>query len=55
MKVKVLKDFHDKDNYATVYPVNSVMEVEQARYQELRALGLVVEVKERPQKTKTNR
>lgn len=46
MKVRVLIEFRDKDDYAKIYTANSVVEFDKDRSRELLALGLVEEVKE---------
>ena len=46
MKVRVLIEFRDKDDYAKVYAANSVGEFDKDRSRELLALGLVEELKE---------
>jgi hypothetical protein len=46
MKVRVLIEFRDKDDYAKVYAANSVVEFDKDRSRELLALGLVEELKE---------
>lgn len=51
MKVKVIKEFHDKDNFAKVYEVNSLIDLPAERVQELKSLSLVVETRDRNTKT----
>lgn len=51
MKVRVLVEFHDKSNFAKVYKVGDVMDVTKERYDELRALKLVEEIRERVNKS----
>lgn len=50
MKVKVLKEFHDKHNFAKVYEVDSIIDLPAERVAELKALG-VVEIQEQNKKT----
>lgn len=47
MKVKVLKEFRDKDNFAQVYAQDSVIDLPAERAKELKALSLVAEIRER--------
>lgn len=47
MKVRVIKEFHDKNNFAKVYACDSTIDLPAERAKELKALGLVVEVRER--------
>lgn len=51
MKVRVIKEFHDKDNFAKVYEVNTIIDLPAERAQELKTLGIVVEVRDRNNKT----
>lgn len=44
MKVKILREFRDKDNYRKVYKVDDIVEFSADRFRELKALGLVAEV-----------
>lgn len=51
MRVKVLKTFHDKDNFAKVYAAGDVAEFDASRFAVLQSLGLVEGVRpheERP-------
>ena len=41
MKVKILREFHDKDDYRKVYKVDDTVEFSADRFRELKALGLV--------------
>lgn len=50
MKVKVLKEFHDKHNFAKVYEVDSIIDLPAERVVELKALG-IVEIQEQNKKT----
>ena len=50
MKAKILQEFHDKDNYRKVYNVDDTVEFSADRFRELKALGLVAEI--RTEKTK---
>jgi hypothetical protein len=47
MKVKVVKEFHDKDNFAKVYEVDNLLDLPAGRVQELKALGVVVEIRDK--------
>ena len=47
MKAKVLKEVRDKADFSKVYLQDSILEVTRERYQELKALGLVEEIRER--------
>lgn len=47
MKVKVVKEFRDKDNFAKVYTTDLVLEVSPERGAILKSLGLVVEIREK--------
>ena len=54
MKVKILREFHDKDDYRKVYKVDDIVEFSADRFRELKALGLVSEVRSKePKETKT--
>jgi hypothetical protein len=46
MKAKIVIEFHDKDDYRKVYQADSVVDFSADRFRELKALGLVVEVRE---------
>ena len=50
MKVKILQEFRDKDNYRKVYKVNDTVEFSDDRFRELKALGLVTEIRSEKQK-----
>lgn len=52
MKVKVVKEFRDKDNFAKVYTPGDVLEVSPERKNHLKSLGLVVEIRERNKEAK---
>ena len=52
MKVKVVKEFRDKDNFAKVYTEGMILEVSPERKNLLKSLGLVVEIRERNKETK---
>lgn len=47
MKVKVVKEFRDKDNFAKVHTAGQVLEVSLARGAILKSLGLVAEIREK--------
>lgn len=47
MKVKVVKEFRDKDNFAKVYTAGMILEVSRERKDVLESLGLVVEIREK--------
>lgn len=47
MKVRILKDFRDKDDFAKLYEAGIIVEFSRERYQGLKALGLAEEVRER--------
>lgn len=51
MKVKVLKEFHDKHNFAKVYEVDSIIDLPAERVTELKALGIVEIRQEQNKKT----
>ena len=51
MKVRVIKDFHDKDNFAKVYGADTIIDLPAERVKELKALDLVVEIREKNTKT----
>ncbi|MCH5331505.1 MAG: hypothetical protein J1E33_03750 [Alistipes sp.] len=51
MKARVLIEFHDKSNFAKVYKVDDVIDITKERYDELRALKLVEEIRERVNKS----
>lgn len=53
MKVRVLKEFRDRDNFALVYGVDSIIDLDAERIKGLVALGLVEEIRENTKKTKT--
>ena len=54
MKVKILREFHDKDDYRKVYKVDDTVELSVDRFRELKALGLVGEIRSKePKETKT--
>lgn len=46
MKAKIVIEFHDKDDYRKVYKVDDIVDFSADRLRELKALGLVVEVRE---------
>lgn len=50
MKVKVLKEFRDKANFAIIYKVDDVVEMQKDRFLELKAKGLVEEIRKRDNK-----
>lgn len=50
MKVKVIKEFHDKDNFAKVYKVNEVYEFENNRAKDIISRGLGVAERQRQRK-----
>lgn len=52
MKARIIKDFHDKDNFAKVYEVDTIIDLPAERVRELKSLGLVVEIREK-NKSKT--
>lgn len=45
MKVRILCEFHDKADYRKVYKVDDTVDFPADRIRELKALGLVAEVK----------
>lgn len=51
MKVKVVKEFHDKHNFAKVYGVDTIIDLSAERVQELKALDIVVEIRDKNSKT----
>lgn len=54
MKGKILRELHDKDDYRKVYKVDDIVEFSADRFRELKALGLVSEVRSKePKETKT--
>lgn len=50
MKVKVLISFHDASNFAKVYRVGDVIEVEEKRAEALKSLNLVEAFEEEKKK-----
>lgn len=57
MKGKILREFHDKDDYRKVYKVDDTVDFSADRFRELKALGLVSEIrteKQKEPKTKVN-
>lgn len=50
MKAKILQAFHDKDDYRKVYKVDDTVEFSADRFRELKALGLVAEIRSEKQK-----
>lgn len=50
MKVKILQEFRDKDNYGKVYKVDDTVDFSADRFRELKALGLVTEIRSEKQK-----
>lgn len=50
MKVKILQEFRDKDNYRKVYKVDDTVEFSDDRFRELKTLGLVTEIRSEKQK-----
>lgn len=54
MKAKILREFHDKNDYGKVYKVDTIVEFTADRFRELKALGLVGEVRlKEPKETRT--
>jgi hypothetical protein len=47
MKAKVLKEFRDKNNFAQVYELDSIIDLPAERVKELKALGIVDEIREK--------
>lgn len=45
MKAKILHEFHDKYDYKKVYKVDDTVEISADRFRELKALGLVAEIR----------
>lgn len=50
MNARILKEFHDKNDYRKVYKVDDIVEFSADRFRELKALGLVAEVRQKEQK-----
>lgn len=48
MKVRIVKEFHDKSDYRKVYKVNDLVDFSDSRFEELNALGLVEAVNATP-------
>lgn len=48
MDARIIKEFHDKADYGKVYKAGSVVAFPTARFQELKALGLVIGVDAQP-------
>ena len=54
MNARILKEFHDKNDYRKVYKVDDTVDFSADRFRELKALGLVSEVRSKePKETKT--
>lgn len=49
MKARILMEFRDKDNFDKIYRQGDIIEVTRERYQELKALELAEEVRDRKQ------
>lgn len=52
MKAKILREFHDKNDYRKVYKVDTIVEFSADRFRELKALGLVAEVRLKDKESK---
>lgn len=50
MKARILQEFHDKNDYRKVYKVDDIVEFSADRLRELKALGLVAEVRQKEPK-----
>lgn len=48
MKVRIVKEFHDKSDFRKVYKVNDLVDFSDSRFEELNALGLVEAVNVTP-------
>lgn len=46
--MRILREFHDKDNFGKVYKTGETIPFDEARAEELSALGLVVEAVKSP-------
>lgn len=53
MKVRIVKEFHDKSDYRKVYKVNDLVDFSDSRFEELDSLGLVEAINVTP-KVKEN-
>ncbi len=53
MKARILMEFRDKDNFDKIYRQGDIIEVTRERYQELKALELAKEVRDREQLDKS--
>lgn len=56
MTIKVLTEFHDKDNFAMIYRVGEVYQFEKERAKELIRLGIAeaYKVEEKPKRAKAS-
>lgn len=52
MKARILMEFRDKANFDKIYRQGDIIEVTRERYQELKALELAEEVRDRKQPDK---
>lgn len=50
MNARILKEFHDKNDYRRVYKVDDIVEFSADRFRELKTLGLVAEIRQKEQK-----
>lgn len=48
MKVRIVKEFHDKSDFRKVYKVNDLVDFSDSRFEELNSLGLVEAVNVTP-------
>lgn len=55
MKARIVQEFHDKDDFRIVYEVDSLVDFSKSRFEELKALGLVVAIQETEPKVKRER
>lgn len=55
MRVKVVKEFHDKDNFAVVYKVGDEIGFTEERAASLLALGLVEKIEAETEKKERKR
>ena len=51
MRVRIIKSFRDRDNFAKVYDVDSIVDLPAERARELKALKLVAEIRDKNSKT----
>lgn len=55
MRARIVQEFHDKNDFKVVYRVDSLVDFPDSRFNELKALGLVVEHQEEEPKVKRER